>query len=103
MGIHHSSSSCPIPCKTISAHATHHNSFETTMFGNGLAIQFTGNVRVETILPAYDFGDLLVDFGSSLGLWLGLSFIGLFDISALVAAMAINKFTMALNHKSSKK
>ena len=31
---------------------------------------------------AYGAGDLLVEMGSSLGLWLGISVIGLFDLAA---------------------
>ena len=32
------------------------------------------------MLLAYDVGSLLVEVGSSLGLWLGLSVVGVFDV-----------------------
>ena len=37
-------------------------------------------VKVERIVLAYGFTDLLVEIGSCLGLWLGLSVVGIFDL-----------------------
>ena len=37
---------------------------------------------MERIVLAYDMGSLLVEIGSSLGLWLGISIIGIFDVLA---------------------
>ena len=39
-------------------------------------------VQLERIVLAYDIGHLLVEIGSSLGLWLGISVIGIFDVLA---------------------
>ena len=36
--------------------------------------------KVESVVLAYGFDDLLVEIGSSLGLWLGLSVVGMFDV-----------------------
>ena len=38
-----------------------------------------------TKVLAYDFSQLLVEIGSSLGLWLGLSVVGMFDLVVLMA------------------
>ena len=45
---------------------------------------FENIVNVERIGPAYGTVDLLVEVGSCLGLWLGLSVVGIFDILVLV-------------------
>ena len=37
-------------------------------------------IKVESVVLAYGFDDLLVEIGSSLGLWLGLSVVGIFDV-----------------------
>ena len=39
-------------------------------------------LQLERIVLAYDMGHLLVEIGSSLGLWLGISIIGIFDVLA---------------------
>ena len=41
---------------------------------------FTHEVLVLTDMQAYDMFNVIVDLGSSLGLWLGLSVLGIFDI-----------------------
>ena len=38
---------------------------------------------MEKVVLAYDFDSLIVEIGSSLGLWLGLSIAGMFDILIL--------------------
>ena len=45
-----------------------------------IELHFDETIKIENIVEAYDFGSLLVEVGSSLGLWLGLSVVGLFDV-----------------------
>ena len=47
---------------------------------NGVRIFINEQVDTRTVTLAYDLGSLLVEIGSSLGLWLGLSLVGLFDV-----------------------
>ena len=42
-------------------------------------------------LNAYDFFDLVVEAGSSLGLWIGLSALGVFDLLVKVGNVVKNK------------
>ena len=46
-------------------------------------MSYQTRVRRSTIQPAYGLADLLVEVGSCLGLWLGVSIIGLYDLTAL--------------------
>ena len=46
-------------------------------------LQFEEEVDIEEIVLAYDFEDLLVEIGSCLGLWLGLSVVGIYDLMAV--------------------
>ena len=77
-------SSCPTPCTFVSPHAKYHGLTNIVNRKNILDIYFEKVVNVETILPAYDFTALLIEVGSSLGLWLGLSVVGIFDVIVLV-------------------
>ena len=71
--------SCPPPCTTFSAQGKF--MFATTGESpSKVKLAFLEDVPVETIVFAYGFDALLVEIGSSLGLWLGLSVFGLFDI-----------------------
>ena len=48
-----------------------------------ITISFHAEVKKATMKSAYSFTDLIIEAGSSLGLWLGLSVIGLYDIFIL--------------------
>ena len=91
-GFQYESTSCPMPCTIISVNAryqqttTKENSTKNSVF-----LYFENRVQVETVVIAYDFVSLLVEIGSSLGLWLGLSVIGIFDV-AVVVVNKINTF-----------
>ena len=54
-------------------------------------------MRRSTIQPAYGLADLLVEVGSCLGLWLGFSVIGLYDLTALGVPRLRVKIKQALN------
>ena len=72
------SETCLPPCTFTSAtaeeqpHAAHNLPW--------VILYFKNIVKVQTTVLAYDFGSLLVEIGSSLGLWLGLSMVGVFDL-----------------------
>ena len=77
----HPSDTCPPPCTTMSAHSKYLRTIpSSTLSKNKINLNFDKNVKVEKIVAAYDFGTLLVEIGSSLGLWLGLSVVGVFDV-----------------------
>ena len=65
----------------VSAHAKFlHASESKSSKDHTIYIYFNDNVKIETVLLAYGMNSLLVEIGSSLGLWLGLSVVGLFDV-----------------------
>ena len=57
---------------------------------NKLYISFSEDIETSTEVLAYDFSSLLVEIGGSMGLWLGFSVLGVFDllISAFVQVRA---------------
>ena len=72
------SETCLPSCTIISTTAEEqpHNNFkerEVSLFFNNI-------VEIQTTVIAYGFDSLLVEVGSSLGLWLGLSLVGVFDL-----------------------
>lgn len=84
-GFQYVSASCPLPCTIMSVHAKYQ--LTTTKLNstkNIIFLHFENNVKEETIVIAYGLGDLLVEIGSSLGLWLGLSVVGIFDVIVVV-------------------
>ena len=50
-------------------------------------------IFVHTDVCAYDVFSLVVDLGSSIGLWLGLSAIGIFDYLIDFYTFVLSKFT----------
>ena len=69
-GIQYKSNVCPLPCTLVSTHATFQQS-GSGFSENGIFLHFEDDIKVENIVLAYDFAALLVEIGSSLGLWLG--------------------------------
>ena len=91
-------SSCPLPCTITSVQAKYmETTTEEYSNKNGVFLYFENKVQVEIIVISFDFGDLLVEIGSSLGLWLGLSVVGIFDIVVAV----VNKLNTFVNFKLS--
>ena len=77
-GVQYKSTRCHLPCNILKANTLYLLSGSTTENLFGLYIE--DEVKVERTVLAYGFTDLLVEIGSCLGLWLGLSVVGIFDI-----------------------
>ena len=71
--------------------ATSEKQQEMSSNGRWVSIYFNDVVKVQTTVVAYDVGSLLVEVGSSLGLWLGLSAVGLFDIITAFFEVLVKK------------
>ena len=82
---------CLKPCTEV--HVTSTN-IQTTKSSEGqqtIGFYFNANAKVTEEMMAYGLFDLLVEIGSSLGLWIGLSALGIFDL-ALAAGAKGKKF-----------
>ena len=80
-GIQYKSESCLLPCTLLSAHATYQASGTSKILQhNWINLHFDERVAVERVVLSYDSENLLVEIGSCLGLWLGLSAVGIFDM-----------------------
>ena len=84
-GFHHKSSFCLLPCTLLSAKAKYEHIKARKRGDNEVYLYFEENIEVGMVVYAYDFGSLLIEMSSSLGLWLGMSVLGLFDILVLTA------------------
>ena len=85
LGLLNKNSSCPDPCDMLTTHGKYLYTYSDKS-KNKVRLTFADDVDVKTVVPAYGFEYLLVEVGSSLGLWLGLSVFGLFDV--LVAGVS---------------
>ena len=85
-GYHYEAESCTRPCTQISVHTTFQDVVHYTnpKFQLRFNLFFDETIKVERVVLAYGTIDLLVEVGSCLGLWLGLSVVGIFDIGVLV-------------------
>ena len=62
---------------------------ESILNGHTIVIlRFDDQVRIERKIVAYTWFNFIIDVGSSLGLWLGLSALGIFDIITEASMMA---------------
>ena len=53
-----------------------------------VTLRFDNQVRIEKKIVAYTLFNFIIDVGSSLGLWLGLSALGIFEIIIEASMMA---------------
>jgi hypothetical protein len=68
-------------------------SYLTNLINNAhLNLRLHEKVDVLTDVYSYDLFNLVVDFGSALGLWLGFSILSLFDFSVMYLNLAKTKF-----------
>ena len=99
-GIPHNSLSCPIPCNHFSAHSKFQIS-GTENYYRGVYLHFQEHVAVEQIVLAYDSTSLLVEIGSCLGLWLGLSVVGVYDLLVFVVHQSQELFKIRFFQRKS--
>ena len=59
---------------------------------NYIALDFTEHVKETRIMLGYDFFNFVVDVGSAIGLWIGLSVMGMFDVFVSVVIWSRNNF-----------
>ena len=78
------SQTCLRPCQEVKAISKLKNwaqlSTDYSVKLMGINLNFRKTVKVTTHHKAYGLFDLIVDVGSSLGLWIGLSALGMFDL-----------------------
>ena len=75
------SQSCTKPCREIKAISTLKRSVKAEFWDdNKINLNFKKTVKVTRYQKAYGVFELVVDVGSSLGLWIGLSVLGVFDL-----------------------
>ena len=72
---------CLMPCVELQAHSTLTRS-KPDFVGYDIYLEFKKTVKVTKYQKAYGLFDLVVEVGSSLGLWIGLSALGVFDLLA---------------------
>ena len=79
---------CLPPCLVLSFHASRAPTVTSSKVKNQSAIDlyFQETIEIKKIVLAYDATSLLVEVGSCLGLWLGLSVVGLFDTCTVIMA-----------------
>ena len=76
---------CLKPCTEVHSTSTAVLETSTPHAGlQGIGLYFNQNSDLTEEMLAYGFFDLLVAIGSSLGLWIGLSVIGIFDLTVAV-------------------
>ena len=85
--------SCLPPCETMSIKLKQLKHITNNPDAAGVRIDVTKKtVDVYTLVRAYDEFNLVVDLGSALGLWFGLSAISIYDIIAEVFVTIKNKY-----------
>ena len=99
-GVQYKSTKCPLPCNLVIAKTFYLLSGSAIKNEFGLYIE--DDVKVERTVLAYGFTDLLVEIGSCLGLWLGLSVVGIFDILVLCAASVQRFFKSVIKKKKNR-
>ena len=93
-GYEYESEHCTRPCTLISVDAKFLQS-GTGGATNYISIDFAPFVQLEYIVLQYDLPQLVVEIGSCLGLWLGLSLVGMFDLLTAVAEKLVKRIQQA--------
>ena len=88
-----STNACLKPCKAVKAHSTL-TTRESYPFAQVL-LHFETTVKVVTYHKAYGLFDLVVEVGSSLGLWIGLSALGVYDLLLMATGNVQKCFNIA--------
>ncbi len=80
---------CRYSCRE-TTYVVNEREIEEDAFGGVAHVNFNQKVEVKQRLPNYDMFKYIIDVGSSLGLWLGLSILGPYDLVEM-AVQFINK------------
>ena len=87
---------CLPPCTILTATSEQQQLYSFRV--RRVTLNFDDLVQVQTTVIAYGVGSLLVEVGSSLGLWLGLSVVGVFDLlTSCLTKMVIRVPKLAAN------
>ena len=89
-GTQYRSENCKEPCGAYATEATKHAVSTSVNNQTLLFLHIKRHVKVKQIVLSYDNTSLVVEIGSCLGMWLGLSVVGMFDI-AVIAIGWVNK------------
>ena len=71
---------CLKPCLQLKAEASLINRVKSDADATRVYLNFEKTVKVTSYRRAYGLFDLVIDIGSSLGLWVGISVVGVFDL-----------------------
>ena len=82
---------CPSPCITMSLKKKELVKFSNRIENGYIHVAFLDAVTIFTDVHAYDIFSLIVDLGSALGLWLGLSALAIFDVIINIAGNVLRK------------
>ena len=85
------SDGCLKPCLELKAHSKLTNEEKTTGERALVVLSLQKKLKVMRTMEAYGLFELVVEVGSSLGLWIGLSALGLFDILLQAGAIIQKK------------
>ena len=85
-------SNCTQPCTKMSLQMLELKSFSDRLNDSFVRIEFLNDVMIYTDVYAYDMFSLVIDLGSSLGLWLGLSALSFFDLFLHVYSVTKQKY-----------
>ena len=90
MALNLPSTSCKVPCVQLRATSKFLSTIETKNGNNTFILHFDPTIKVRESISQYNGFDLTVEVGSALGLWLGLSAIGLFDYMIEIIQICLN-------------
>ena len=83
---------CMKPCKSLKASIKKTFRLATRLQNAILSYDILNSVTVHTDIYDYDLFDLVVDLGSALGLWLGMSALCIYDFILIIYKNIIKKF-----------
>ena len=88
--IDYGSDKCLPPCTRMSFQVSQAQLFSLDKAGdNMITFAFLETIEIKSIVLAYDATSLLVEVGSCLGLWLGLSVVGMYDVCAGIVGWTV--------------
>ncbi len=90
MALNLPSTSCKVPCVKLIVTSKYLSTYESINGNNSIKLHFDPTIRVCESISQYNGFDLTVEVGSALGLWLGLSAIGLFDYMIEIIQFCLN-------------